>query len=238
MANLVHHLPLTGVAALHIPAFTLSISYLVKHKVNKQRCVIAPPAQGKSDHHSCLVMATPKFAQLDATTVWSACIKAASKQAKLRHYWTQSMPVLCSARQWLRAARQGQFAPAPVQGTTQQASARRVSRQGSGSKAGQQVQRQHQAAQEAEQRLVAFQEAAQRSRAELVKDQQLSTVARNTASAARPVPPQVSTCPDVAIGHCHPPWCCHLPRRPACTCSFCSSATMCRATACFASMRL
>lgn len=63
------------------------------------------------------------------------------------------------ARQWLRAAKQSQYARGPGQGRGQgpaPALAQQLPRQSSASRVAMQVQQQHLAAQEAEQRLMAF----------------------------------------------------------------------------------
>lgn len=74
--------------------------------------------------------------------------------------------VPCSPKKWLRAARQGQFTQAPGPNAVQQSSVRRMSRQSSGSKAAVQVEQQQQAIQEAQQRLLHFQVATERSNAD------------------------------------------------------------------------
>lgn len=76
------------------------------------------------------------------------------------------------ARQWLRAAKQGQYAQASGLSRMHQAPApapalaRRLSNQSSASKAAMQLQQQQQAAQEAEQKLMAFCQTAVQNHAE------------------------------------------------------------------------
>ena len=74
------------------------------------------------------------------------------------------------ARQWLRAAKQGQYAQASglsrVQQSLASAPARRLCHQSSASKAAMQLQQQQAAAQEAEQKLMTFCQTTEKSRAE------------------------------------------------------------------------
>ena len=74
------------------------------------------------------------------------------------------------ARQWLRAAKQGQLAqvsgPSRMQQAAAPGGARRLSHQSSASKAAMQLQQQQLAAQDAEQKLMAFCQTTDRSNAE------------------------------------------------------------------------
>ena len=93
------------------------------------------------------------------------------------------------ARQWLRAAKQGQYAQASGLSRVQQAPAsalaRRLSHQSSASKAAMQLQQQQVAAQEAEQKLMTFCQITEKSHAEAARQHlQEAESLGNAANAA------------------------------------------------------
>lgn len=93
------------------------------------------------------------------------------------------------ARQWLRVAKQGQYAQDPGQGKVQQAPAPApgLSHQSSASKAAMQVQQQQLAALEAEQRLLSFCQATEGSSAEAIRQHQHQAKPISKAASAAPV---------------------------------------------------
>lgn len=93
------------------------------------------------------------------------------------------------ARKWLRAAKQGQYAQAPGQGKVQRAPAPapRLSHQSSASRAAMQVQQQQLAAEEAEQRLMAFCQATEGNNGEATRQHQHKAEPTSEAASAAPV---------------------------------------------------